>query len=176
MSGLTNCIWSCKKCGECCTGLTGDKFGAAITIEEKEMLLERADYFHVPIAVKPLVADYRGDIKLYQMAEPKCAFNKNNRCLIYDSRPLFCRMFPLHPMGLCQCEAIRQINLMKPKRVIFPKEMEQACNEYATKIVPLCKGAAWRFDLKRGWEKNAPFTPQKLTDGDLKYADTYSYR
>lgn len=168
--------WRCLKCGDCCKSLAGEKFGAAITPEEKEMLEERADYFHVRVPTRPLTSDYKGRITLYQIAEDGCGFNKENKCLIYDSRPMFCRMFPMHPSGLCRCEAIRQINLTKPDRVVYPKDMQKACLDYMSKIVPLCKGAVWRFNLKTGWERNKDFTPPKTTDGDLKYADTYSYK
>lgn len=154
--------------------MLGKKFGPAILPEEKERLAELADYHHVPFNIRPLTLDWKGKISLYQFGEDKCSFlNKMGGCLIYYRRPLFCKMFPLHPSGLSQCKEVQHIGFVKPKRVVYPDEMKKACVDYLKLVIPRCQSCSFRYDLNKGWEVNKPFDPGKMTDGDLKYAETY---
>lgn len=166
--------WRCKKCGTCCQGLVGKKFGAAITPMEATVLKQLAEYHHVALNIRPLTLDFRGQVTLYQFAEDKCSFlSKVGKCLIYFRRPLFCKMYPLHPAGLCECPTTRDVMRLKPKRVIYPDEMKKAAIDYIKFVIPRCKDCAMRYDLNKGWEANTPFEVGKLTDADLRYADTY---
>lgn len=170
--------WKCGRCGECCTSMLGKKFGPAITPYEKEVLAKLAEYHHVPFNIRPLTLDWKGQVSLWQFAEDRCSFlSKIGRCLIYDRRPLFCKMYPLNPHGLNQCPTLKQMIALKPKRILFPDEMKKACIDYIKFVVPKCKECAMRYDLNKGWEVNKPFDPGKLCDADLRYADTYqSYK
>jgi hypothetical protein len=87
--------FKCKKCGNCCKNLfddlKGEKRGLTLTPEESQLFPEKL--------VAPLAAfglDAPDIIFLYQLSVNDCIyFNKENKCEIYENRPLVCRSFPL---------------------------------------------------------------------------------
>lgn len=147
----------CVKCGECCRHLVGRQWGMALTPDEYRRLNRAARWRGLKLNVVPLVAGAIG-AKLYQMAEDICPFlDGRGRCIVYEQRPLVCRMFPLHPAGLMTCTALtKQVKMGLP--VEFPPDIKRAAYEYMGQIDRVIKGADLVYGLNAGWRPKSWFT------------------
>ena len=149
-------LWRCIQCGECCRHLVGQKFGMAVTPDEKRCLETLARRRGINVHFLPLT--WNGfKVTLYQFADKVCPFldRNRNRCGIYQWRPLACRMYPVHPYGVSECTMLDRLQ-RRGFQIIFPPQVEAAGREYARKIIPLIRTAIKRYDLNRGWEDPSP--------------------
>jgi len=147
-------LWRCLQCGECCRHLVGQKFGMAVTPKEKRRLEILGGRRGVNPHLLPLTWNgYK--VTLYQFADKVCPFLKNNRCSIYEWRPLACRMYPVHPYGVSECTMLNRLQ-RRGFQVLFPPQVEAAGKKYAATVIPLIRTALKRYDLNRGWEDPYP--------------------
>jgi len=80
--------FKCKKCGNCC----GDLFG---TIPyERGILVYKEDLLRWKQESREDILSKVIDNKINLLEDKNCQFLKNNLCMIYLTRPLFCRRFP----------------------------------------------------------------------------------
>lgn len=115
----------CKQCGMCCSEMSADAsmpdifpafFHSAFMLhcckpgltvfdwEAKEMFHE-AEKRCIKLSIVPykLVYDLNKNCTIvmqYSVADKKCPFLINNKCMVYDKRPLICRLFPPNARGL----------------------------------------------------------------------------
>jgi len=159
-------LWRCIQCGECCRHLVGQKFGMAVTPEEKRRLETLARRRGINVHFLPLT--WNGfKVTLYQFADEVCPFLRNNRCSIYQWRPLACRMYPVHPYGVSECTMLNRLQ-RRGFQVIFPPQVEAAGKKYAATVIPLIQDALKRYDLNRGWESPYPLHfKHRLTYGRI---------
>jgi len=147
-------LWRCIQCGECCRHLVGQKFGMAVTPEEKRRLETLARRRGVNVHFMPLT--WNGfKVTLYQFADKVCPFLRNNRCSIYQWRPLACRMYPVHPYGVSECTMLNRLQ-RRGFQIIFPPQVDAAGRQYAVTVIPLIRDAVKRYNLNRGWESPYP--------------------
>jgi len=147
-------LWRCLQCGECCRHLVGQKFGMAVTPEEKRRLEILGGRRGVSPHFLPLTWNgYK--VTLYQFADKVCPFLRNNRCSIYEWRPLACRMYPVHPYGVSECTMLNRLQ-RRGFQVLFPPQVEAAGKKYAATVIPLIRTALKRYSLNRGWEEPYP--------------------
>ena len=146
----------CEECGECCKHLVGKRFGGAIMPAEKERLELLASRRCVSTHFMPLTR-VGNKVTTWQFADEVCPFLENNRCKIYEWRPLLCRMYPLHPFGIGECTALKHLTKRR-FHVLYPPQMKLAGQEYVRKVMPLIKRAFIRYNLALGkWEFNMPY-------------------
>jgi uncharacterized protein len=90
----TNITFNCTKCGKCC-GNTSSK--------TRHILLLENDATNIATQTNKKIKQFTTQTPqktpyIYEMKKNpktgKCAFNKNNKCTIYDLRPLICRFYP----------------------------------------------------------------------------------
>jgi len=147
--------FKCLKCGRCCRAVVGRNFGAALTGEEKNRLLALAERHGVELEIKPLATNGMW-VTVWQMATNPCPFLKNNECMIYPYRPLFCKMFPLHPYGVSECTFLDRYGKMGDL-IAYPQEMQKAALDYYQKITLPLRSATKRYNLNTGrWESPNP--------------------
>ena len=99
--------FQCKKCGLCCKtyGVTeGEKF-LSIYEWEIETFKKCAKEKRIIINIKPVVLFFDTKHKLlfatgYGLFQTPCPFLVNNRCSIYEKRPLSCKLFPMRAYPL----------------------------------------------------------------------------
>jgi Fe-S-cluster containining protein len=128
----------------------------ALLPEEKQRLEVLAKRRGLSLDLAPLT--WNGfTTTLYQFAKPVCPFLDNDRCTIYQWRPLACRMFPLHPYGVSHCTALYALQ-KRGFQVDFPPQLKQAALRYMRLVVPRIKTCVRRYNLNRGWETPYPFT------------------
>ena len=87
-----NVCFECNGCGLCC-GDTPQK--------ERHILLLASEANKISAETHLLIEEFAKEITdrgpyVYEMNKPnnKCFFLKNNRCSIYESRPLICQYYP----------------------------------------------------------------------------------
>lgn len=83
--------FQCTGCGKCCTGAPGHVF---LTEKDLETL---AKYFQMtPVQfAKKYCRLVDGKYSLLERSKPyDCIFLRDNRCTVYDARPVQCRTFP----------------------------------------------------------------------------------
>ena len=108
-----------------------------------------------PLDVAPLTRGILG-VTLYQMLDDVCPFHDAtaNKCGVYSRRPTVCRMFPMHPHGLMNCEDLMAKTRRFPEAQIgFPREIRDAVNLYSLNIDPIIRSAQEINDLNAGWVK-----------------------
>ena len=138
----------------------------AVTPEEKRRLEILARHRGIKVHFLPLTWNgFR--VTLYQFADKVCPFLRNNRCSIYQHRPLACRMYPLHPYGISECTMLDRLQ-RRGFQVVFPPQVEAAGKEYAATVIPLIRAAVKRYSLDRGWEDPYPLRfKHRLTYGRI---------
>ena len=89
----------CTRCGRCC-GDTEDTVRHVLLLESdadrvsKETLVDVHEFADEIVGFEPYI---------YEMKKPedgKCFFLKDNRCSIYELRPLICRFYPFELRNL----------------------------------------------------------------------------
>jgi len=82
--------WKCISCGNCCRNHLGKERMILLTDSDIEMLLEggQGNFF---VKNAKALSPYK-----YEMLKNKgaCVFLLNNRCRVYNRRPLICRFYP----------------------------------------------------------------------------------
>jgi Fe-S-cluster containining protein len=90
--------FECKRCGFCCRTLfvyeDGKLFGLSLlTQEETKLFYPEIIAPYVAIGVKEPTT-----IIFHQLILSECPYiNEKNECVIYDKRPIVCRLFPRIP-------------------------------------------------------------------------------
>lgn len=152
--------WRCLGCGECCKHLVGRGFGMALLPGERQRLNFYAHKYGINFETKPLVSGIIG-CRLYQVTQEKCPFLRNNKCLVYDARPLVCQMFPLHPNGLMRCTFLDRAT--KFAGISFPEELKMAAMKYATTVQSLIQQAEIFYSLDDGWKLKDRFPELRVS-------------
>ena len=112
---MANRIFNCVRCGFCCAedkhnpekkenNIKSDsKKGIVVYPEESDIIDMMTQIKQIPVEFKEesIILDIKNkriivtQFKFLFNEEGFCPFFKENRCLIYDQRPLFCRAYPL---------------------------------------------------------------------------------
>jgi len=94
--------FKCKNCGACCRDF-GKHKNLPLFEWEAEDLRKIAKERGIELNIKPTKDNIHLDKKsgemfslLYGMFNVPCPFHIDNKCSIYEQRPLICRQFPLH--------------------------------------------------------------------------------
>ena len=148
-------LWHCIRCGECCKNMVGRKFGAAITPQEKQRLEILASRRCIRPHFAPLTSNGFG-VTLWQFVDEICPFldKKTNQCMVYQWRPLLCKMYPLHAQGVGRCSSLSSMQ-RRGFRVVWPPGMLNSGKEYVATVLRSIKGASKRYNLALGkWERN----------------------
>lgn len=94
--------FGCTQCGQCCTGSPG-----YVWIDDAE-IQEMADYLGIPKEefIQRYTRQVDGALALLEFPRSyDCIFLRDNKCLVYNSRPKQCRTFPFWPENLTSKEA-----------------------------------------------------------------------
>ncbi|HEX2583036.1 MAG TPA: YkgJ family cysteine cluster protein [Chlamydiales bacterium] len=82
--------FKCTGCGQCCTGTPGYVF-----LSEPDMERLAA---HFSLSIQAFARKYtrlvEGQYALLEKSFGDCIFLENNRCMIYEARPIQCQTFP----------------------------------------------------------------------------------
>ena len=121
MSGRTELIeqvqaakFACRCCGACCSGADNE---VMVTPDEVEVLMQETGLAFADIAEPyPDWMEYPDGTKitfgwvLKRGADGNCMFLKENRCIVYASRPHICRTYPFMLDGaeliISECPAV----------------------------------------------------------------------
>ncbi|MBM3201060.1 MAG: YkgJ family cysteine cluster protein [Chlamydiae bacterium] len=87
----------CTGCGQCCTGAPGFVWLTDKDIENLSL--------HLELPTKEFLKRYTRFVHgRYSLTEKKpqydCVFLKDNKCSVYEARPVQCRKFPWWPQNL----------------------------------------------------------------------------
>jgi Fe-S-cluster containining protein len=92
---MNNNSFNCKKCGFCCRTLLeyeNNLLMGMVLFEEERKLFNEKDV----IPQRSIGNDQPSEILSYQLRLAVCPhISKENKCLIYDKRPLACKAFPI---------------------------------------------------------------------------------
>ena len=82
----------CEKCGRCC-GDTEDKVRHVLLLKSEAEKISKQTSKGIQEFAQEV---YGFEPYIYEMkkTEEKCLFLENNRCKIYDIRPIICRFYP----------------------------------------------------------------------------------
>jgi Fe-S-cluster containining protein len=158
-------IFECKKCGYCCKTLLQYKKGVlrglALLTEEEKKLFDGKD-------ISPALGfGNEGSpiqIASYQLNLAKCPqIDENNRCKIYDKRPLVCRAFPItsnigRNAAALECPQVGKYSESELLQLVFLDMYEEAINKMNGCVESLFRKYGkekrlMRFDLKtRKWK------------------------
>jgi len=100
-------LFRCLECGICCRDIFDDRGGEkrGLTLKPEEALLFPENLI-APLAAFGL--EQAETIFLYQLKANNCPLIDQNRCMIYERRPLLCRAFPLSQGGYStKCKQFR---------------------------------------------------------------------
>ncbi len=108
--------FECKQCGKCCSIIKNSEksIGGLPLFEwEKEELERLASEKGIKLEIGPtdLVFDKKSNSYIcinFSLKQEPCPFLKDNKCSIYEKRPLICRYFPLaeSPLSLKEGKGI----------------------------------------------------------------------
>jgi Fe-S-cluster containining protein len=123
----TDISFHCTKCGLCCGNTpTRNRHILLLELDAQNISLNtnrNVKTFTMHTLQKaPYVYEMKKNLKT-----GKCVFNKNDKCTIYDSRPLICRFYPFELTtntagdftirATCECPAISHIEHNKIKKL-----------------------------------------------------------
>lgn len=96
--------FSCQNCGVCCKSRDDASFGMVVLDFEAKTLRKKAKELNIDLKLEPSVSfsDKKSQKELvvsYKFQYDTCPFY-NNKCLIYEDRPLLCRAFPIITAGI----------------------------------------------------------------------------
>lgn len=81
----------CTGCGKCCTGADGCVFLSHLDVEN----LARRFEMPIPNFLRKYTRLINGEVALLdRVGSGDCIFLKDNRCSVYEDRPIQCRTFP----------------------------------------------------------------------------------
>ena len=88
--------FNCTSCGNCCKTP-----GGAVAISESEMK-ELSNFLKLEISdfINQYCISRNGKINLKEQEDTACIFLQDNRCTVYEARPIQCRTFPFWPENL----------------------------------------------------------------------------
>jgi Fe-S-cluster containining protein len=96
--------FSGQKCGVCCNSRDDASFGMVVLDFEAKTLRKKSKELNIDFKLEPSVSfsDKKSQKELvvsYKFEYETCPFYQN-KCLIYEDRPLLCRAFPLITAGI----------------------------------------------------------------------------
>ena len=115
--------FSCRRCGNCCTGDPGTVY------VDSEKAAEVADYLALPFSAfkTKYLYPFRDGFSIREDSDGRCLFYRDG-CLIYPVRPLQCQTFPFwfstlrsHEKWLrvaAQCPGIGQGRLYTKEKIL----------------------------------------------------------
>jgi Fe-S-cluster containining protein len=171
-------FWKCQQCGDCCKGLLVQKehgleglplFQSEVQLFAPELVFPSAGW-----GIKGRTRPRPEKVILYQLDAERCPhLSDDNKCQIYQSRPLVCRSFPFRPkkyplsprrlplsdeckvaidMGL-KCREYRRL---RGNPYMITREHYAALVELSEVMLPIWR-APWRFDLhSKRWRRIWP--------------------
>jgi Fe-S-cluster containining protein len=138
--------FECKKCGYCCKTLLeyegGVLMGLALLTEEEKKLFDEKDIspaFGFGNEISPT------QIASYQLNLAKCPhIAENNRCKIYDKKPLACRAYPItsnigRNVADLKCPQVGKYSESELCHLMFSDMYEEAVNK-----INCCVGSFFR--------------------------------
>ncbi|MBN2583464.1 MAG: YkgJ family cysteine cluster protein [Planctomycetes bacterium] len=121
--------FECQACGRCCGGAPGYIWA---TREELERAAEAVG-MHVLDFCQMYVAEYEEGFSLREMDNGDCCMLQNDKCRIYDVRPMQCRTWPFWPSNLSSPKAWQMAKQRCPGmdrgRLWSPAEIERLKNK-----------------------------------------------
>lgn len=106
--------FSCLHCSKCCKSeKKGISFGLRLFDFEAKILKKRAKELNISADIIPCttIADKHSNknIAIFYMFDNTeiCPFLKENKCIVYEERPVMCRAFPIIVSGLETREIVR---------------------------------------------------------------------
>lgn len=174
---MERAFWKCQQCGNCCKDLLVDfehelgglpLFQSEVQLFPPELIFPGAGQ-----GIKGKARPRPEQVVAYQLDAERCPhLSDDNKCQIYQSRPLFCRSFPFKPAKLLffgECKIAidadrkcREHRRLRENRYMITKEHYAALADLAKAIIPIWR-ASWRFDLRsKHWKPIAP----TLMDGE----------
>jgi len=129
--------FKCTGCGKCCTGSGGYVF-----LSEMD-LIRLADHFS--LSVEEFAKQYTrlvdGGHALLDKPNSDCTFLENNRCSVYEARPVQCKTFPWWIHNLREPEdwkeaATRCEGINHPDAPLVPSvEIQEQCLTYLDNLI-----------------------------------------
>ena len=98
-------MFKCQSCGLCCKGEANETFfGIRLFDFEAKRIKDKAKELAVKASIVPslIIGDNNSKkelVALYKFNHKDCPFLANNKCLVYEIRPLMCRAFPIITSG-----------------------------------------------------------------------------
>ena len=168
-------LFECLKCSRCCTNLLVENNGF---LKGLELMPEETSLFPVEHVFPSIAIGSYGNPKkalTFQLDLVQCPHLSGKSCLIYDRRPITCRIFPFelestNPLKVlidkkCKWYFEKVVStgknkklMNKEEKIIAPKEMESCWEEFKI-YQEIFKKDCWNFDLRRkAWFKKAQVT------------------
>jgi len=143
---MSKIIFKCLQCGDCCRGLLREALpilqGLSLSFEETKLFSKELITPQMGIGYGRNLSEPKQVIS-YQLKVSECPFISNqNKCRIYETRPLTCRAFPLvslGPFGTTTAENCRFIKNVEQKlrislnQTVTPKKF-RAPNEWQARM------------------------------------------
>ena len=85
--------FKCLKCGDCCKSLRSTKI-KGLLIQPHELDLFPREHVELCLGKGKSPNHSQFVIWAFQLIDDTCPHLKENRCMIYDNRPIFCRAYP----------------------------------------------------------------------------------
>jgi Fe-S-cluster containining protein len=131
---MNNNSFNCKKCGFCCRTLleyeNNQLMGLAIFEEERKLFNEKD-----VVPQRAIGKDKPIEILSYQLKLAICPhISKENKCLIYDKRPLVCKAFPVtstlgKTIAELKCPQISKCTKEQLYNMKFPDEIAETMDK-----------------------------------------------
>ena len=123
--------FTCKQCGNCCSGSPGYVFLSEKDMEEIAKFLK----FTVEEVKKKYCRFAKNKWALLEKANYDCIFLQDRKCRIYPARPIQCKTYPFWPDLLQSKEHFESISsyckgLNNPKDVFSYEEIQEKLKEY----------------------------------------------
>jgi Fe-S-cluster containining protein len=156
--------FQCTNCGACCKNLLEQKdlLGLrGLYLQKNETHLFPKDHVKpMYAATKGKVRPRPGEIFAYQLDLATCPhLNAENKCSIYNERPLICRSFPFEAMAIARkCPEIAK-QIQQGEEVAINNDSiktELKANKSHFKFLRpyVIKGGFWLYDLRTGeWKR-----------------------
>jgi Fe-S-cluster containining protein len=148
--------FECNNCGLCCRTLLetndGITLGLTFLTNQEKGLFKNED-------IAPKLAFGKREpttVLSYQLKHNVCPHLVNNKCLIYDKRPLVCRAYPVtcttgKNIADLKCPQVGKFSAEELLYVVFSDEIDETMtkiNSLVDKSLKQAKGQSiWHYDL-----------------------------
>ena len=154
--------FKCLQCGRCCHFQTNGSQSkvTGISLFPSERILFPEDIIKPQVGIGRNPSDKKFKIIAYQMFENTCPLLINNKCTIYEKRPIACRAFPLYPFIIVgrgvitkvdpYCTALEKMGIVKPdESVVFNPSSLSNETFYVNELSKISSQILRKF--KRAW-------------------------